>query len=358
MRTATNIYHRKDGRYEARYVKGYDANGKKLYGSVFAKCYGEVKEKLERISPPPERFIPKSKLTVTEAVKVHIDSLNQQIKPSTRGIYQRNLENHIAPYFGNTRCDKLTQEKMQGFIDSLIENGLSAVTAQSVFIFLKASVTSVNASIFDVKMPKKKKPTVEFLSVDEQKRLEMVAKESGEADYIAIMLTLYTGVRLGELAGMMWCDIDFECGLLRVRRTMQRIRSDGETKTELALLPPKSESSERDIPLQVFLLELLRETKAKTDCEYIVSSKGKPIEPRSIQRRFKKLLLAAEVKEVNFHATRHTFATRILETGCDVKSLSEILGHSSAATTFKYAHSLDEHKRKCMNGLSEVFSRA
>jgi len=139
---------------------------------------------------------------------------------------------------------------------------------------------------------------------------------------------------------------------------MQRIRSDGKTKTELALLPPKSESSERDIPLQDFLLELLRKMKVKKDCEYIVSSKGKPVEPRSIQRRFKKLLLAAEVKEVNFHATRHTFATRALETGFDLKSLSELLGHSSATTTFKYAHSLDEHKRKCMNGLSEVFSRA
>jgi len=358
MKMATNIYHRNDGRYEARYVKGYDANGKKLYGSVFARSYGEVKEKLERISPPPERFTPKSRLTVTEAVKAHIESLKHQIKPSTEGIYQRNLENHIAPYFGNTRCDKLTQGKMQGFIDSLIENELSAVTAQSVFIFLKASITSANSSIFDVNMPKKTKPTVEFLSVDEQKRLEKAAKESGETDYIAIMLTLYTGVRLGELAGMMWRDIDFECGLLHVRRTMQRIRSDGKAKTELALLPPKSESSEREIPLQDFLIELLREMKTKSNCEYIVSAKGKPIEPRSIQRRFKKLLIAAEVKEVNFHATRHTFATRILETGCDVKSLSEILGHSSATTTFKYTHSLDEHRRKCMNGLSEVFSRA
>ena len=246
---------------------------------------------------------------------------------------------------------------VQNFVNKLVESGLSAVTVQSAFSFLKAGLKSVNSGIFDVKLPKKPKSTVEYFSLEEQKRLEAAAKASCDMDYLATTISLYTGVRIGELCGLLWADIDFECRILRVRRTMQRIRSDGESKTELVFLSPKTETSTRDIPLPDFLLDVLKEQRTTSTSVYVISVKGNPVEPRTVQRRFKRLLVAAEVKDVNFHTTRHTFATRALENGFDVKSLSEILGHGSATITLnKYAHALDAHKRSCMNGLATVFS--
>lgn len=357
MRMARNIYHRKDGRFEARYVNGFDKNGKKKYGAVYAKTYADVKDKLARVVPAVSTI--KSTATVVGAVTAHLDSLKCQIKPSTKAAYQRHLKNRIAPYFGDMRCDKLTQERLQSFIDKQVESGLSAVTVQSAFSFLRAGLKTVGYTAVAVKLPKKSKTIVEYLSIDEQKRLESAAKTSGSLDFLTVTLCLYTGLRVGEASGLFWSDIDYERRLLKVRRTMQRIESDGTTKTEIALLPPKTPSSARDIPLPNFLLALLREHQAKSNSDYVLSARGKFVEPRTLQRRFKKLLIAANVKEVNFHATRHTFATRALENGFDVKSLSEIMGHRSAMVTLtKYAHALDKQKRSCMEGLSAVFASA
>jgi site-specific recombinase XerD len=207
---------------------------------------------------------------------------------------------------------------------------LSVITAQSVFNLLKSALTAENEEMFAVKFPKQVKPKAEFLSVDEQKRLEQAAKERGSTDYIAVIICLYTGFRIGDLCGLLWSDIDFDCKLLRINRTLQRIRSEGENKTEVTFLTPKSITSTREIPLPDFLLELLFKHRAITNGEYILNYKNKPIEPRTLQYRFKKILQAADVKDVGFHTCRHTFATRALESGCDVKSLSEILGHGSA----------------------------
>jgi integrase len=352
---ARNIYHRKDGRFEARYVKGYDENGKKKYGAVYAKTYADVKDKLKKATLTV--ITTKSTVTVVGAVTAHLESLKYQIKPSTQVAYLRHLEKRIAPHFGNLRCDRLTSEILQNFIDVQVESGLSAVTVQSASLFLKAGLKSVGYTSFVVKLPKKSKTIVDYLSFDEQKHLEVAAKTSDDLDYLMVMLCLYSGIRVGEASGLFWEDIDYECRLLRIRRTMQRIKSSGAAKTEIALLPPKTISSVRDIPLPDFLLDLLKEHNEKSSSAYVLSMREKFVEPRMLQRRFKKLLIVANVKEVNFHATRHTFATRALESGFDVKSLSEIMGHSSAMVTLtKYAHALDKQKRTCMESLSAVFN--
>jgi integrase len=360
---ARNIYHRKDGRFEGRYADGFNANGKPKYRSVFGKTYNEVKDKLEKAKnfSTNSQSPTANKSTVTGAVSEYLNEAKIRIKPSTLGIYSRYIDTYIVPYFGNTRCDKLTAEVLQNFANKLLENGLSVITAQSVFNFLKSALFADKECIFEVKFPKQVKSNTEYLSVNEQKRLEKAAKDRGSTDYIAVMICLYTGIRIGELCGLMWNDIDFECKLLRINRTIQRIRSDGENKTEVAFLTPKSTTSTREIPLPDFLIELLQNHRLTTDGEYLLNYKNKPIEPRTLQYRFKKILQAADVKDVGFHSCRHTFATRALESGCDVKSLSEILGHGSATVTLnKYAHSSTEHKRGCMNAicnnLVEIYS--
>lgn len=362
MRMARNIYHRKDGRFEGRYANGCDANGKTKYSSVFGKTYTEVKEKLERAksAAPLLKNSPKANpQIIAEAVMAYLETERLRLKASTLGVYRRYLDCYISPHFGNARCNALTAEISQDFVNKLIKNGLSVNTVQSVFNLLKCSVVAANGDVFAVKFPKQAKPQVEYLSLDEQKRLEAAAKKRGETNYIAVMLCLYTGIRIGEVAGLKWGDINFECKLLYINRTLQRIRSDGknENKTEIAFLDPKSTTSAREIPLPDFLLKILREFKRTDKAEYILTYKNKPIEPRTLQYRFKRILEVAEIRNVCWHTTRHTFVTRALEKGFDVKSLSEILGHGSPTVTLnKYGHSSTEHKRGCMNALSAVYS--
>jgi len=366
MRMARNIYRRKDGRFEGRYANGYDVHGKTKYRSVFGKTYAEVKEKLERAKAIANQTMPApiqkdspmaNGTTIDEAVSMHLENSRLRLKSSTLGVYRRYLDRYISPYFGKMRCDALTAELSQAFVNRLLENGLSVTTVQSVFNLVKSSVVATTGSAFSVQFPKEGKKAVEYLSIDEQKRLEQAAKDRGNVDYIAVMLCLYTGIRIGEVSGLQWSDINFECKLFYVNRTMQRIRSDGENKTELAFLAPKSATSAREIPLPDFLLDILCNFKLVAKTDYVLTYKNKPIEPRTLQYRFKRILEAAEVKDVCWHTTRHTFATRALENGFDVKSLSEILGHGSAMVTLnKYAHSSTEHKRGCMNALSAVYS--
>ncbi|GHU52470.1 site-specific integrase [Clostridia bacterium] len=353
-RRERNIYKRCDGRYEARFIKGYDQDGKAKYGAVYAKTYAEVKEKLENTRTLDLDTQTNGDDSLRETMSAYLVSRRNLLKSSTYGVYERYITNHITSYFGNMTCAKLTQEILQDFADKNFENGLSVITVQSVLSFLKSGLKSkVNNGVFEVELPKKQKHEVEVFSIDEQKRLEITAASSDSIDFLGVILCLYTGLRIGEVCGLMWSDIDFERRLLHVRRTMQRIKGKGVSKTEIVFLPPKSQTSARAIPLPDFLLNILNDHKVKTLCPYILSRDCEPVEPRNLQYRFQKLLNAADVKRVNFHVTRHTFATRALESGCDIKTLSEILGHSSATVTLnRYAHCLDKHKRDCMESLA------
>jgi integrase len=301
----------------------------------------------------------KSKRTVADELKIHLEVIKPRIKPSTHGIYQRNLERYIVPYFGEMRCERLSTAMLQGFVDKQIENGLSAVTVQSVFSLLRSGLRHLfTADFFDVRLPKKTKNEVEVLSVSEQKRLEAAARSSDDIDCLGVLICLYTGLRIGEICGLSWSSIDFERQTLHVKQAIQRIKNDDNSdnvpKTTIASLTPKSGASLRSIPLPGFLLSLLSDYR--NDSEFVISRDGAFIEPRNLQYRFKNLLIAANVKDINFHCCRHTFAARALESGFDIKTLSEIMGHSSAVVTLqKYAHVLDEHKRKSMEALESVY---
>jgi integrase len=356
MRLATNIYRRNDGRFEARYANGKNSDGKTKYGSVYGKTYNEVKAKLEQAKaavgvPKLEIAAPR---TIVAAVETHLESGQHRLKPSTQAVYRRYLNRHIAPHFGTMFCESLTESFAQEFVNKLIGSGLSVNTVQSVFDLLKAAV----GVALVVKFPKLSKPKVEFLSVNEQKRVEKSALLSGETNYIAVMLCLYTGLRIGEACGLFWSDINFENGTLQVSRTLQRLRvDDSDKKTAVVFLPPKSASSERTIPLPKFLLKLLRKFKVKSDTESVIAYNGKPIEPRTLQNRYKKILEAAGVRSMRWHSTRHTFSVRMLENGADIKTLSELLGHASPVVTLSvYSHTSDERKRLCMNALSAIYS--
>ena len=361
-RRQRNIYKRNDGRYEARFIKYRDENGKAVYGSVYAKTYGEVKDRLETakltIAVSSHAALPNAHKRIVRVAEEYLETHKILIKTSTYWVYHGYIKNHIRPYFENMCCNKLNQKQMQTFVANKLESGLSVALTQSVFTFMKkALANTVDANVFQVSFPKNSKPQIDVLTVDEQKRLEAVAKATDNINKVGIILCLYTGIRVGELCGLMWNDIDFDGRQLYIRRTMQRIKcNDTTTKTKIMYQLPKSKSSQRAIPLPEFLLNILKEYRNDSVGEYILMKNGRAIEPRVMQYRFQQLLKLAKIRPRSFHITRHCMAVRALETGFDIKTLSEILGHSSPVVTLKrYAHVLDEHKRRSMDSLVAVY---
>lgn len=165
-----------------------------------------------------------------------------------------------------------------------------------------------------------------------------------------------TGIRIGELCALQWEDVDLEKRILIVRKTIQRIQIQNEKrKTKLVITEPKSESSKRIIPIPDCIVNLLSKFKGKAK-EFVVSRREKPVEPRTMQYRFSKILKKANLPSVHFHALRHIFASNCIKLGFDVKSLSELLGHSSVEITLnRYVHSSLEQKREYMKRLNVKF---
>jgi integrase len=355
MTIERNIYLRNDGRYEARYVSGKDSKGHTRYKAVYANTLEAVKERLCEALRRTEETPQINDITIVAALREHLLTESIRLKPSTVGVYSNYLNNYIAVYFKDMTVSELTNEKLQDFIKTQIDNGLSATVVQSVFNFLKTGVTG-QSGIWNVVLPKIIKHKADFFTVTEQKQLEEAARDYGGGTYVAIMLCLYTGLRIGEVCGLRYEDINFEKKTITIKRTIQRIkRKDSLNVTEIVALAPKSQSSNRAIPLPDFTAQILT---AKGGEGYVISDSEKPLEPRTLQYRFKRLTYAAGIRSVNFHTTRHTFAARAIENGFDVKTLSEIMGHSSAAITLtKYAHISDECKRRHMNALSGVFDQ-
>ena len=183
----------------------------------------------------------------------------------------------------------------------------------------------------------------------ERKRLESYLLHNQNNTNISVLLCLFTGLRVGELCGLKWSDIDFQNGTVSVCRTVQRINKHG--KSEVAIGSPKSKSSVRIVPIPDFLLAILK-AKRKGDDFYIITGTSKPTEPRTMQNRFKSILKTCGIRNVNFHLLRHTYATMCIENGFDPKTLSELLGHADASITLnRYVHSSMQMKKNYVSRL-------
>lgn len=183
----------------------------------------------------------------------------------------------------------------------------------------------------------------------ERKRLESYLLHNQNNTNISVLLCLFTGLRVGELCGLKWSDIDFQNGTVSVCRTVQRINKHG--KSEVAIGSPKSKSSVRIVPIPDFLLAILK-AKRKGDDFYIITGTSKPTEPRTMQNRFKSILKTCGIRNVNFHLLRHTYATICIENGFDPKTLSELLGHADASITLnRYVHLSMQMKKNYVSRL-------
>lgn len=363
-RKGENIYKRKDGRWEGRYCSGYTDNGKIIYKSIYGKTYSEVRERLAicKFENNDQHTIVSSTMTLSEWYRRWYTSQNQ-IKQSTKTIYESYYNKHIKDSIGKMTLKRLNMDILQNWIDGL-SGKLASKSVRAVFSMLKLCLRAAYekhllADVYsNVRLPKTQKPTVDVLTPEQQKRLENVILSSGKESDIGVIICLYTGIRIGELCALKWENVDFNKSMLHIRSTLYRVKNtDGQSKTKVIDTPPKSSSAVRDIPIPKFLNDKMFEMRK--DSGYVINRKGKFIETAVYSRRFDKLLEMAEISHMKFHSTRHTFAARALEVGMDVKTLSEILGHASVSTTLNlYGHSLPEHKRNEMERLGKIFKQS
>lgn len=297
--------------------------------------------------------------------------LTHYIKPSSKQRtfeqYSRAAQIHILPYLGDVELTDLTPFILQKFITGLTENGnkrtgkgLSPNFVKTILSIVQNSLKTAHLvgylpeySANKIKRPKPKEKQVECFSAWEQKKIEEAALSAKKDKYRGIILCLYTGLRIGELLALTWNDVDFEKSILSVTKTCHDGNENG--KHVRIIDTPKTENSRRQIPLSKTLVKMLKDMRKKSKCEFVITDGEKPVFIRSYQRTFELFLKKLKLPHKGFHSLRHTFATRALECGMDVKSLSEILGHKNAVITLnRYAHSLWEHKAEMMNKLSKM----
>ncbi len=293
--------------------------------------------------------------------------LKTTIKLRTYLKYNDIINKHINPILGEYELNDLNGNILQEFVlyklnngnlitnEKLADNSVIAIVsllkqALRQALFLGISNTEYTAHI---KIPMAKEKEITVFNRLEQQKLESYCLNS-KPNYIGIIICLYTGIRLGELLALTWNDIDFDNKLLKVNKTVYTITKNG--KNEAHIDRPKTKQSNRIIPLPKQIINLLKRKKKESISNYIISTKnGGIVQNRSYQKSFKSILNRCEITYKNFHSLRHTFATRALELGMDVKTLSEILGHKNSSITLnRYSHSLLEHKFEFMNKVGKL----
>lgn len=369
-----NIYKRKDGRWEGRYIRLYDENGKAKYGYVYGKNYSDVKQRLlekKAYSGSQEDMDSKCSALYSEVLDAWLQSTRINIKESSYARYSHLIDTHIRSQLGKYQISKISTQLIEGFIENLLScgrvdnnGGLSAKTVTDILTIVKSTidyarynnlVVSCNLSKLTIK---KKDKEMRVLCQSEQDALIRVLIADMDLYKFGVLLSLYTGIRIGELCALQWEDLSITNSTLKVRKTMQRIQETNigaSSKTKIIITEPKSDCSIRDIPLPSFLVEIARQFRDHPKAYILSGEQGKYIEPRTMQNRFKTYVKESGISDANFHSLRHTFATRCVEVGFELKSLSEVLGHSNVNITLnRYVHSSFELKYSNMNKLAFI----
>ena len=295
---------------------------------------------------------------INEITDLWKEEKKKYVKKSTYAAYQLLIQNHIKENFG--KLYDITEEEVQKFALKKLDEGLSEKTIRDIIIVIKmiqkygVKNNYIEYKPIDIKFPSNhKSKELEVLSKADQKKFMVYLRDNFTFKNLGIFICLSTGMRIGEICGLRWCDIDTNEGVIKVRHTLQRIYIiDGDTRhTELLLDTPKTQNSVRDIPMSTELLKILKSiNKVVNDNYYVISNDEKPIEPRTYRNYYKKLCIKIGIPELKFHGLRHTFATRCIESNGDYKTVSVLLGHSNINTTLNlYVHPNKDQKKKLIN---------
>ena len=282
--------------------------------------------------------------------------------------YSEIVSQHLVESLGDYDMNTLTPLVLQRFVTKLLQNGnlktglgLSPNSVNAIISVIQNSLrTAYNLGYTEyyaadkIKRPKADVNQVTCFSGAEQKKIEQAVLNGTKSQMLGIVLCLYSGIRLGELLALEWKDIDFVKGELRINKTCYDGKTDNGVFGRITNLP-KTSSSLRVIPLPKQLVPILRSLRKQSQSKYVVSNGKNAVTVRSYQRSFERLLNTLKISRKSFHSLRHTFATRALECGMDVKTLSEILGHKNPSVTLsRYAHSMSEYKKEMMNKVGKL----
>ncbi len=364
-----NIYKRKDGRFEGRIPLGYDSNGRIKYKYFYSRSHSELKEKmLYAYSEQSNSAQTICEKTLKELCVEWLASAKLRVKKSSYCCYEKLITKYILPYFEGIRYDKLGTPIINEFSDHMLKfgkvngfGGLSAKSVHDILVVMRSVARYAEREygyrnpMRNISMPKSESKEAEVFNKKERGRLQNYLQSNLTESNLGILLTMYSGMRIGELCALTWGDIDFAVGTIRVSKALQRVsEKSGNHKTSVVITSPKSKTSVREIPIPAFVLDILKRNRRSDNC-YVLSGNNRPVEPRTMQNRFKAVLKECDIRSANFHLIRHTYATVCIENGFDAKTVSELLGHSNVNITLnRYVHSSMETKKRCVDGLNLV----
>ena len=293
----------------------------------------------------------------------------ERVKARTYSRYRDLISMHIVPSLGAYELSALGRREIQAFLSEQRQEGnlrngekLSSASVNMMLSVLRLAfeyacdmeylAENPCARVRRIKSDSKK---IEAFTVDEQRALESEILRSDDRRLHGVLVCLYTGVRIGELLGLTWEDVDLDRGVIRITKTVYRER-DERGAWQLFVDTPKTKSSERIVPLPAYIAELLRSDRERALSQnFVENKKGERMSIRSYQYLFESLTRRAGVRKLNFHALRHTFATRAIECGIDIKTIADVMGHQNAAVTLdRYAHCMLGHKIEMMQKLPRI----
>ena len=389
------IYQRRDGRYEAIHYYGINpATGRPEKLTRYGKTAKEAKEKLRLAVAEltTGTMLDNTNMTLEQWLNKWLAVYSKpNTKQSTFISYEGYVRGHIIPNIGKLKLSQLNAEILQDFFNRQYESGrvdgkggVSEKTLRNMrnmfhYALQQACDNNLIQKNFieQVKLPKVTQKEMRVLDDYEQFQLCTELNKTEERFGIGVYIALHTGMRIGEICGLHWDDIDLssDVGTVRVRRTLGRLmkypdkdgkQKESEASTEIVETPPKSQKSVRDIPIDESVCKTLRAYRNKIFAErsackeiydktgYVICTEiGMHIEPSTLSDTYKRILADAGIKKANFHSLRHTFATNAIKLGIDPKTVSELLGHADVSVTLnRYAHSFDEQKRQAMKKIA------
>jgi integrase len=362
MKGNFKIYFKKDGSFELRYHYGYNENGRPNYKSIYGKSRKEVLDKYNKVINDlikDNDLLIYSKDYLGYFIYMWLNVSKIVNKKSTYSNYSYTIKARIVPWFADKKKKEITLEFINLFTTSLLSEGLARKSVKDILIILQ-QILKYGGIDIKIPMPKVPKNEIQIFTKTDQMKLEKELLKKSDTTSFGIYLCLYTGLRIGELCALRWKDIDLDNKKLIVKKTLIRIKNldlKENKKTIVVLDEPKSLSSIRKIPIPNFLVSMMIKLSENiTEETFLISGSERFVEPKTYFNRYKKIIKNLDLEFYNFHALRHTFATRCIENGCDPKTLSELLGHSSVNITLeRYVHPNYENKVVVMNQLKPLF---
>lgn len=366
-RKGLNIYKRKDGRWEGRVrVKGRN-NSYMKYKSIYGKTYKETKEKTLLYIQMTQKNLEECPFTVECLLEQWLQDRRHVWKESTYACYRQIICRHILPFFAKRRAEDITNVEFNHFLSSICrKSDGSKISGSYLHSIARVMIQAYRytaqeygymlPSLSNTSPAKKCKAAIIPNERDMQVLEAYLRAHLEDSTCAGILLTLYTGIRIGELCALTWEDIDLEEGTLHIRKSIQRVKNydNAEVSTRICVQEPKTLTSNRLIPLPNFLTALLKGLQRESSMPLIQGKRKEWAEARTVQYRFSTILKECGIPHFKFHMLRHYFASMCIRQGFDVKSLSEILGHSNVQITLNfYVHSTTQQKRSLMNRLGK-----